>query len=175
MILPFQVYRHFKGGLYLVLSVALSESTLEPTVVYMSLNGDQKVWTRSQSDFTSPVPIGKNNPTGQKLRFEQVTDLKCTLETASTESLIEELRKRKDNPYADFDLEGMNDRVLRTEYSVSVWSEPTETNPNGYCIGNIMCTDSEEKALKFCENNGHRVSRNVKIVKDVTVEIKSFD
>lgn len=35
MIVPYQIYRHFKGGLYLVLAVALSEENYEPTVVYM--------------------------------------------------------------------------------------------------------------------------------------------
>lgn len=175
MIIPYQVYRHFKGGLYLVLSIAMEESSLEPTIVYMSLNGDGKVWSRKQTDFMSLVPEGKPNPTGQKLRFEQVHDLHQPLATASTESLVAELRKRKDNPYADFDLESMNERVLKTEYSVVNWSEPNENMPRGYPIMNLMVTDSEAKARKFCENNGHRVSRHTKIVKETLVEIESFD
>ena len=175
MILPFQIYRHFKGGLYIVLSLAMPEDGQEPVVVYMSLNGDNKVWTRSQSDFMSTVPEGRENPTGQKNRFEIVNDLNCSLETASTESLVNELRKRKDNPYADFDLEGMNDRVLRTSYSVTTWSKPNENFPKGYPIMDIMTTDSEKKARKFCENNSHRVSHNTKIVKEVLVEVESFD
>ena len=116
MVLPFQIYRHFKGNLYLVTSIAITASELEPTVVYMSLNGDSQVWTRAMSEFESLVPEGKENPTGQKYRFELVKDMRTVLSQCTTENLIEELKSRPDSPFNDFDIEGLNEKVADKEY-----------------------------------------------------------
>ena len=47
-------YRHYKGGMYTILAVALTESSLDPVVVYRS---EEKgcVWARPLSDFMSLV------------------------------------------------------------------------------------------------------------------------
>ena len=113
MVLPFQIYRHFKGNLYLVTSVALTSSELEPTVVYMSLNGDSQVWTRPMSEFESPVPEGRDNPTGQKLRFEPMRDFRSILSQCTTENLVEELKRRPDSPLNDLDIEGLNENGVK--------------------------------------------------------------
>ena len=49
------VYRHFKGNLYRVLSVATHSETLEPMVVYQALYGDQGIWVRPASMWTEHV------------------------------------------------------------------------------------------------------------------------
>lgn len=176
MILPFQIYRHFKGGLYIVLAVALSEDAYTPTVVYMSLNGDSKVWTRSQSDFMSPVPEGRENPTGQANRFELVTDVKNVLSNCTTQNLIEELRSRPDNPFNEVDFKGFNDQVVLREYALGEIKEAeTIAYGNQKYIETIMTADSIEEVKKFMERNPHRLSSRVKIYKSVIVEMESFD
>lgn len=71
-IIPDTIYRHFKGGYYSIQSLATLESTGEEVVVYKSFQ-DGRVWVRTLTSFNSLVPEGKENPTGQKFRFEQVT------------------------------------------------------------------------------------------------------
>lgn len=44
-------YRHFKGGEYEVITLALNSENTEETVVYRSLNNDGKVWVRPKSEF----------------------------------------------------------------------------------------------------------------------------
>ena len=39
-------YRHFKGGIYEVVCVAMHSETLEEMVVYRALYGDGGVWVR---------------------------------------------------------------------------------------------------------------------------------
>ena len=39
-------YRHFKGGEYEVLGIALHSETQEEMVVYRALYGEKKVWVR---------------------------------------------------------------------------------------------------------------------------------
>ena len=49
------IYRHFKGNLYEVLSVAQHSETLEPYVVYRALYGDFGTWVRPLAMFTEEV------------------------------------------------------------------------------------------------------------------------
>ena len=173
MVIPFQIYRHFKGNLYLVTSVALTASELEPTVVYQSLNGDNQVWTRAMSEFESLVPEGKENPTGQKYRFEPVKDMVSILSQCTTQSLIEELKNRPDSPFNEADVEGLNDKVIMSDYFVG---EVREVSDHGEkTLYPVMCTDTLEKAQKFVKNNFHRCSSRTKIYKSIIVEVQSFD
>jgi hypothetical protein len=59
-----QVYRHYKGGVYVVLTLAVEEATLEPVVVYRSCERGT-VWTRLLGDFTFRFPDGA-------YRFERI-------------------------------------------------------------------------------------------------------
>lgn len=48
-------YRHFKGGEYEVLYVAVHSETLEPMVVYRALYGERGVWVRPASMWNETV------------------------------------------------------------------------------------------------------------------------
>lgn len=114
------LYRHFKGGYYIVHSVATVESTGEQVVVYQSLQ-DGRVWTRPVSVFQEPVPEDKENPTGQKLRFEQVTNFNNQLNLIPTDKLMGELLSRVDCPP---ELQSLNpEKVWRTEYLIGMFRE----------------------------------------------------
>lgn len=171
MIVPNQIFRHFKGGLYLILSLAKSEDDPqgECQVIYRSLNGDDKVWSRKQSDFESNVPEDKFNPTGQIKRFELVTNLRNQLSMASTQSLVDEIKTRADSPFNDLDMDGFNSRVKNREYIVGelVLSQ----NGEGTVLQSIMTADSQEKAIKFIENHPERVSSRVRLYKSVLIEV----
>lgn len=49
------IYRHFKGNLYRVLSVARHSETLEHYVVYRALYGDFGTWVRPLAMFQEQV------------------------------------------------------------------------------------------------------------------------
>lgn len=48
-------YKHFKGGEYEVLCVALHSETQEPMVVYRALYGEHGVWVRPASMWNETV------------------------------------------------------------------------------------------------------------------------
>lgn len=175
MILPFQIYRHFKGNLYLVTSVGLASSDLEPTVVYMSLYGDNQVWTRALSEFESLVPEGKDNPTGQKYRFELVKDMRSILSQCTTKSLVEELKKRPDSPFNESDVEGLNDKVKIREYVLGELRPNSATNEEDYFLHSTYSADSLEEVQKYAERHFDRLNSRTKIFKSVLVEVQSFD
>lgn len=48
-------YRHFKGGEYEVLGIALHSETQEPMVVYRALYGEGGLWVRPASMWSEHV------------------------------------------------------------------------------------------------------------------------
>lgn len=66
------VYRHFKGGLYVVQGVAVHSETAELLVIYTSKDDPRKMWARPLEMFLSPVDKEKYPRARQKRRFEKV-------------------------------------------------------------------------------------------------------
>ena len=172
MVAPFQIYRHFKGNLYIIISVALTSSELMPTVVYMSLNGENQVWTRELSEFESPVPEGKDNPTGQKYRFELVKNMESILSQCTTQNLIEELKRRPDSPFSEADVEGLSDKVVDREY---ILGELRFDDRGNKYLHSYQSSDDLTELKNYAERHFDLINSRLKIFKSVLIEVESFD
>jgi hypothetical protein len=51
------IYRHYKGGEYEVLMVAVNSESGEELVVYQELRGERAIWARPRTMFVSDVVV----------------------------------------------------------------------------------------------------------------------
>ncbi len=67
---PGQIYRHFKGNLYRIVTLAEDSETGDMLVVYQALYGKYKVYARPLSMFTERLDKRKYPEAGADFRFE---------------------------------------------------------------------------------------------------------
>lgn len=68
---PFEIYRHFKGNQYQILTLAKDSEDGRDLVVYQAMYGDYQVYVRDLAQFMSPVDRAKYPDSSQEYRFEK--------------------------------------------------------------------------------------------------------
>lgn len=69
-----QIYRHFKGNQYKIITIGYDCETNKKLVVYQVLYGEGKVWVRDYDMFISKVDKEKYPECSQEYSFELVHD-----------------------------------------------------------------------------------------------------
>jgi hypothetical protein len=69
---PQEIYRHFKGNIYQIVTLAHDSETLADLVVYQQLYSPYEVYVRPLDMFMSHVDVEKYPDAGQRYRFEKI-------------------------------------------------------------------------------------------------------
>ncbi|WP_130836969.1 DUF1653 domain-containing protein [Lachnoclostridium sp. Marseille-P6806] len=69
---PQELYRHFRGKLYQIVTLAKDSETGETAVVYQALYPPYGVWVRKLSDFCARLEPSRYPDAEQRFRFERV-------------------------------------------------------------------------------------------------------
>lgn len=165
----FGLYRHFKGGYYLVMNRLLNDG--EEYVQYIDvLHIERGYFCRPVEEFSEDVSDRKDNYTGQLHRFEYVTHLDDVVKNASTEQLVKELKGRADSPLQTLDIDGLNERVYSTDYVIGIPFEATEDTPK--CVETLNVFDTVEEAWECLKNKKSPIG--VTVFKRTFIEEEHF-
>lgn len=105
---PQEIYRHFKGNLYQIISLAIHTETNESLVIYQALYDNYQVYARPLSNFIEEIDRETYPETDQKYRFIKVEKNIMPIQTKQRQEKTTESSK----PIADMPEDGIDEDDL---------------------------------------------------------------
>lgn len=155
-----QIYKHFKGNLYKIITLAIHTETEETLVIYQALYGDFKIYARPLSMFMEEVDRKKYPDAVQTYRFElveQIVDVE-----GKTEPLSRNQRKKEaEEPILIPKAGAVTEDVKEQE------SEKIDPLLEAY-----LDTDSCRERLNILHGMHHRITEHMLITMAVVIDFE---
>ncbi len=161
-----EIYKHFKGDLYQIVSVAEHTETGEILVVYQAMYGDFKIYARPLEMFISKVDKEKYPNVSQEYRFE-LQKAWCTGDFEMNDA-TESVQESEMVPVQEQIVEEV---VVAREASGEVCTEEVQLDP---MLLEFLDADSYEKRLNILAGMHHRITdemiTTMAVVCDIEIE-----
>lgn len=165
---PHEIYKHFKGNLYQIVTIAEHSETGEQLVIYQAMYGEFKTYARPLAMFTGEVDRVKYPEVKQRFRFElQGADadrqLRETLNTEPAAPMTEaaEMTKAPVTEPAE----------QRSAASAEVEEEPA-LDP---MVLEFLDADSYEQRLNILAGLHHRITNDMITTMAISCDIEVND
>ncbi|MBR5376598.1 MAG: DUF1653 domain-containing protein [Lachnospiraceae bacterium] len=158
-----EVYRHFKGGLYEIVTIAHHTETMEELVIYRSQEDKNQVYARPLTMFMEAVDRQKYPSAKQEFRFEKV-DIKKPDEYAKTLDSV--------NANAVSDFKRLVDIKIKEKQQEEKVAGSDEI-PEGISLDLIrfLDTDDFEEKLDILEDVKDRIDEGVASAMAVSLDL----
>ena len=186
---PQEIYKHFKGNLYQIVTVAEHTETGQQLVIYQAMYGDFKTYARDLEMFTSRVDREKYPDVTQEFRFElqgpdsgrqrQEGGSESGKQSRETEPESSSARVAQLPPVSQAEAAPKAEPVSRVRPENQV--EPAATSaaapePSGLdpMVEEFLDTDSYEEKLNILAGLHHRITQDMittmAVASDIEVE-----
>ena len=160
-----QIYKHFKGNLYKVVTVAEHTETEEKLVIYQALYGDFKVYARPLSMFMEEVDREKYPNVTQKMRFELVEQLVESVVTAPVmENIVEEKANVESATVEAPSVEISETTELKEDEEECISLDPL--------LEAYLDTDSYREKINILHGLSHRITENMLTTMAIVIDFE---
>lgn len=163
---PQQIYRHFKGNLYRIVTLAKHSETGEELVIYQALYGDYQVYARPLSMFMEKVDRTKYPDAGQEYRFELQQEL---IQMPSVQEFHRE-PEPKQEPKQELKQEPEQDLEQETA-GIPIEKEQEELNIDPLVL-EFLDADSYEERLNILAALHHRITDEMINTMAISVDLE---
>ena len=175
---PQEIYRHFKGNLYQIITLAEDSENGQKMVVYQALYGEFKVYVRPLDMFVSKVDKVKYPAVAQEYRFEKLQ--------AVNEAVEEDDKSVNAEENGQADIAAENKEVtsvsfLKTE-ATQIKEEPkqeireeAEEPTLDPLVWEFLDADSHEKRLNILAALHHRITDSMITTMAIACDVEVTD
>ena len=168
---PHEIYKHFKGNLYQVVTIAKHSETGEQLVIYQALYGDFGTYARPLSMFTSEVDREKYPEVKQRFRFElQGADADRQIKE-SVDGKAESNRQIQDSANSDTQT-AMKPAAPADSVPISTAEEEPALDP---LVLEFLDADSYEQKLNILAGLHHRITNEMITTMAISCDIEVND
>lgn len=165
---PFELYRHFKGNLYQIITIAADANDGSPKVVYQVLYGSYQVYVRDLAEFMSETDHEKYPDAQQKYRFEKVE-----LQEADTLRSSAEQRSEPEEYGAAFAQEGSEEAAAQEQdQAADTLQQPPESGCLDPAVSEYLEASGYEERLRILTGVHHRITEEMLTTMAVASDIE---
>ena len=165
---PHEIYKHFKGNLYQIVTIAKHSETGEQLVIYQALYGDFGTYARPLSMFTSEVDREKYPEVKQRFRFElQGADADRQIKE-SVDGKAESNRQIQDSANSDTQT-AMKPAAPADSVPISTAEEEPALDP---LVLEFLDADSYEQKLNILAGLHHRITNEMITTMAISCDIE---